>query len=289
MTMLPTFLFLILFFIGVRLLLGDLYPVPSRAVRAAVSGYQKKPESSLNLRTLSASMVPKIMRFIRLGKYGRIKLANTLQSAHISDTPEEFLAKALAPAILFGAMTAPVALLVHPFIAVVFVALSVSMFLKERSKPTKAVKKKREEISMELPHFAGTISEELKRGRDVLAMLLGYNKVCGEQLRLELDVTLADMRTGNQREALGRLATRVGSLGLSQICRGLQSVLDGNDQRVYFQIISQTLENEQDQQTERYIQSLYNKIKPYSFLLLGCMVVILLTAVGIYIYNTSLK
>jgi hypothetical protein len=100
-----------------------------------------------------------------------------------------------------------------------------------------------------------------------------------------LEITLADMATGVRKDALQRLSNRVGSLGLAQICRGLQSVMDGHDERSYFQTTAARLEMMQDQQTERFIQTLFIKIKPYSIGVLCCMIAILLVAVVLYVQN----
>lgn len=274
----------ILSFIGGYMIISDLYPQASRQAKAAILSYTKRPKATL--QSVSYPIALRLQNYVRIGKYKRIKLENTLNAAHLEITPELYVAQALSSAILFAAITVPTSLLIFPIFSFIFLGIAVFVYSSEVGKANKAVKKKREAIESELPHFASTISEELKYNRDIIRLLSNYSRVCGDAFRREIDITLADMRTGNRAEAIIRLNNRVGSLGLSKICRGILSAMDGYNQQVYFEIVAHDLENEQDQQTERLIQTLYNKIKPYSFSLLGCMVLLLLTAIGIYMYNS---
>ena len=277
-------LFFLLIGIGAWMLIRDLYPAPSRAVRAAVSGYQRKEKNS-RIKELSAQLAGKLLPLIHIGKYKRIRMVNTLRSAHLSETPEEYVAKALANTFLNGVFWVVLGLVISPVLGIAAVGYCVFLYRQEIHRADKAVKKKRELIDLELPHLANTIAQELTHSRDVVRMLTSYSAVCGDLLKMELEITLADMATGVRKDALQRLSVRVGSLGLSQICRGLQSVMDGHDERSYFQTTAARLEMMQDQQTERIIQTLFIKIKPYSIGILCCMIAILLAAVVIYIQN----
>lgn len=269
---------------GAWLLIQDICPAPSRAARAAVAGYHKKEKNSL-IKELSAKLSKRLLPLIRIGKYKRIRMLNTLQSAHIKETPEEYLSKALANALINGMFWILPGLLVSPIFGLAAIGYCIFLYNQEARRAEKAVKKKRELIDLELPHLANTIAQELRHGRDVVHMLTSYCNVCGELLKMELEITLADMATGVRKDALQRLGNRVGSLGLSQICRGLGSVMDGHDERSYFQTTAARLEMMQDQQTERFIQTLFIKIKPYSIALLCCMVAILIVSVVLYAQN----
>lgn len=270
--------------LGAWLLICDLCPAPSRAVRAAVAGYHRKEKNS-RIKELTAALAGKLLPFVHIGKYKRIRMENTLRSAHIKETPEEYLSKALANALINGVFWVALGLLLSPMLGLFAVGYCVFLYRQEARRADKAVKKKRELIDLELPHLANTITQELRQGRDVVRMLTSYSAVCGDLLKMELEITLADMATGVRKDALQRLSNRVGSLGLAQICRGLQSVMDGHDERSYFQTTAARLEMMQDQQTERFIQTLFIKIKPYSIGVLCCMIAILLVAVVLYVQN----
>ena len=60
----------------------------------------------------------------------------------------------------------------------------------------------------------------------------------------ELSLTLEDMKTGSQEIALRRLDGRVNSPRVSDVVRGLISVLNGDDQRAFFQNKQQQFNND---------------------------------------------
>ena len=64
--------------------------------------------------------------------------------------------------------------------------------------------------------------------------------MAGRDFGAELDQTIADMKTGNYENALIRFETRIGRPMLWDVVRGLVGVLRGDDQRMYFKMISIT-------------------------------------------------
>lgn len=83
-----------------------------------------------------------------------------------------------------------------------------------------------------------TVGQSLENDRDVLKILTSYRRVAGKDFGAELDQTIADMKTGNYENALIRFETRIGSPMLSDVIRGLIGVLRGDDQRMYFKMIT---------------------------------------------------
>ena len=69
----------------------------------------------------------------------------------------------------------------------------------------------------------------VKHNRDVLYILDSYRDNAGEDMKQELAITAADMRSGNYEAALTRLESRVGSSMLSDVTRGLIGVLRGDE------------------------------------------------------------
>ena len=79
-----------------------------------------------------------------------------------------------------------------------------------------------------------SIDKTLIHSRDVLGILDSYREHAGEELRRELEITVADMRSGNYEVALTRLESRVGSSMMSDVTRGLISVIRGDKTDVYW-------------------------------------------------------
>ena len=93
-------------------------------------------------------------------------------------------------------------------------------------------------MEKEIPRFALSIGQSLENDRDVLKILTSYRRIAGKEFGAELDQTIADMKTGNYEQALLHLEARVDSPLLSDVTRGLIGVLRGDDQRMYFQMIT---------------------------------------------------
>ena len=70
-----------------------------------------------------------------------------------------------------------------------------------------------------------------------------YNpiKKCRRKLRQELEITIADMKSGNEETALTRLESRIGSTMLSDVVRGLISVKRGDNGVMYFEMLNHAL------------------------------------------------
>ena len=123
-------------------------------------------------------------------------------------------------------------------------------------------------------------------GRDVLAMLDGYRESAGPELRKELSITVADMRSGNYEAALTRLEARVGSTLLSDVTRGLIGILRGDDTSLYWSALSLKLADIQRQQLKQKAQKVPGKVKRLSMCLLGCFVMTYMSVIVWQIFTS---
>jgi hypothetical protein len=78
------------------------------------------------------------------------------------------------------------------------------------------------------------------------------------------------MRSGSYEAALTRFEGRVGSPSLSDIVRGLLGVLQGDDGRMYFQMLGHDLRQRELQQLRAEAAKIPPKIRVFSFLMLSC-------------------
>jgi hypothetical protein len=164
-----------------------------------------------------------------------------------------------------------VCLFLLPILAPVFAAICVFYALAEYRKPAKLLTAKRSAIEDELPRFCLTVTQRLKRDRDVLAMFRDYRKTSGEHLQRELDITISDMSSGSIEIALERLDRRVGSGMLSDIVRGLLGVIRGDNDIIYFEFLSHDFKAIEISRLKTEVGKRPGKVKKYSFLLLGCV------------------
>lgn len=259
---------------GAYFIAADLLRIPFlRTSKAAsnLSKRQKKKTSSLELWLQSLSLW--IAGKIRLNEYKRIQLQSDLQTAGVNIPPEQHAANALVKGAICGVFAIP-ALILFPLIAPVFLLLGVAMFFKEYNNIQERIKKKRAAIEFELPRLVFFIEKALTHNRDVLTLLDDYRDKVGPELREELSITVADMRSGNYEAALTRLESRVGSSMLSDVVRGLLSVLRGDETAVYWASLSVKFADIQRQILKQQAVKIPGKVRRLSMILLFCFILV---------------
>lgn len=265
-----------LFFTGILLaaglyfILASLLKLPSMgAAKAMLNAGRKNKKAAKTLEAWLMTGAVKLSRYIRMDEYKRSRMANVLKAAGISMTPEVYSAYAItkAGAILLGVIPC---LFVLPLLSPVLIILAVLTYFKETRKADEQLKEKREQIEGELPRFVSTIEQTLKSSRDVLAMMENYKKNAGPAFASELDVLTADMRSSSYEAALTRFEARLNSPMLSDVVRGLISVLRGDDSAVYFQMLAHDFKALELQRLKGQAQKIPPKIRIFSFVMLMC-------------------
>lgn len=219
------------------------------------------------------SAARKLSRFIPLDDLRREKIQNALSIAGESCTPEEYVARALAGALaalfcgLFLGIFSPMLIAVS-----VMLAATVGLYLYYSVFDT--VRKRQKTIEAEIPRFTLSLSQGLKNDRDILRILTAYRKVAESAFGAELDKTIASMKTGNYEEALLRLTARVGSSMLSEVVRSLIGTIRGDDQTIYFEMLSHDMQKVEQNRLEKEAERQPAKIRKYSMLMLLCIVLI---------------
>ncbi len=177
-----------------------------------------------------------LSKIIKLDKLHHDKIKSALFIANINLSPEKYMAKAFVKSLLFSLLAIPVTL-ISPLFSLVIIGLAVLLWFSEYFFAFDYVKKRRKIIEREIPRFASTVAQSIEANRDILKILSSYRNVAGTEFAHELDITIADMKSSNYENALIRLETRVGSLLLSDVIRGLVGVLRGDKQEMYFKMI----------------------------------------------------
>lgn len=273
-----------LFGLGAFFLSAALLRLPTSASTRAVMTVTSRKKESKSLDAVVMDMALKAARLVRLSDFKRRKLEATLKSADIQMTPETYIAKAWVKAALVGLLIIPI-LLIFPLLAPVILFLAIAIYFREMKQADEIVKARREEIEYELPRFVGTITQELRASRDVLGILKGYQRNAGEAMKRELEITIADMASGNEETALTRFETRIGSTMLSDVIRGLIAVKRGDNGIMYFQMLSMTFKQLEVQRLKLEAMKKPGKMKKYSFFLLGCFLLMYLGVLGYEVVN----
>ena len=263
--------FSLLFFLGgVYLISADILKIPlmqtSKGILAL--GRSKKPK---NIDIYLDNIAGQLSKHIKLSEYKKKKLTVELKAANINRTPEKHIASTIVKSGIPIILGIPF-LFIFPIAFPILVLLGIRKFFLEINLPKKKMEKTKLAIERELPRFCREIEQSLKSTRDVLFILENYKKNAGESLKRELEITIADMRTGNYENALLRFEARIQSPMLSDIIKGLIAVIRGDNSTIYFQMLSHDFKQLEIQRLKQESVKRPGKIRKYSGMMLGCMI-----------------
>ena len=258
------------FALGIYLILADYLRLPFFTTSKSLNNLavrQKKKTSSIDIWLKDFAIW--ISRHIRMNEYRRMQLQIDLQSAGITLSPEMHMADAIVKSLLVGLLAIPVAF-IFPLLSPVIVVLAIFVYLKAYKGVADKIKAKRKRIEYELPRFVSHIDKTLKHNRDVLYILDSYRENAGDDMKQELAITAADMRSGNYEAALTRLESRVGSSMLSDVTRGLVGVLRGDETDAYWTNLAMKFADYQRQLLKAEAAKVPGKVKRLSMCMLVC-------------------
>lgn len=251
---------------------------------SAASALRKRAPKKLSQTEIAVNTIAlKIVPLIDLDPIKRAKMSEQLKSLGYNESPEMYHAKALSRGFIMSLIGIPLIAL-SPIIGVVGMVLVFwRIFSQQEKKLQRELDKRKRQIERELPQFSGTIRQSLNSTHDVIAIFESYRKVCSNSLRDEIDRTLNDMKTGNPERAIKALESRVNSGEFSQLTRGLIGVMRGDDQRVYFDMLTGEYRKAQDQAVAQELIKRPDKLLPNMAMLFGCIVLLTGVALGLYL------
>ena len=255
-------------------ILVDVYKIPYYKTSKAVESLSKKQKDKKSGLDIWLSGIAEwLSKHIRLNEFKRAQLEADLKTAQMNISPEIFKANAIVKACLIGVLAIPVAFIFPLFVPVVLF-LAFFLYRMEMRGVSKRIKAKREKIEYELPRLVSNIEKTLAHNRDVLYMLESYAQNAGPEMKHELNITVADMKSGNYEDAIIRLESRVGSSMMSDVCRGLIGILRGDDNRMYWASLALKFNDTARQQLRLQAQKVPKKVKRLSMCLLICFMLI---------------
>lgn len=275
-----------LFGIGLFFILADVYAIPYYKTSKAVESLSKlQKEKTSGLDIWLGGIAGWLADRLPMDPFKKSQLEADLRTAQMDVTPEMFRANAIVKAMLVGIMAIPMAF-IFPLLCPVVLFLAVFLYNMEIKSVSKRIQGKRAKIEYELPRLVFNIEKTLKHNRDVLYMLESYSKTAGPEMKHELDITAADMRSGNYEAAITRLESRVGSSMMSDVCRGLIGVLRGDDTEMYWASLAIKFSDAQRQQLRIQAQQVPRKVKRLSMCLLVCFMLIYVVVILAQIVNS---
>lgn len=257
-----------------------LFRLPNRSEKRMAKRLLPKKEGKTE--TFLQNTAKELEGRIKLSSEKRERLQGELSVVDSPDSPEEFEAKRILIGVLF-ALAALVVFILRKqlpaggWIAAGIAAAGVYMVINPRLKLSREVEELRKKVEDEIPELVSFVLRSVRHNRDVTGMLREYYAEAGPELKRQLEITLADMNSGNQERALLRWEGRVGSAGLRDLTRGLISMLRGDDTALYWETLSYKLAEQKRQRLRAEAGQIPRKINRLSMLLLIAFMAIYLT------------
>jgi hypothetical protein len=283
MVVLLELLVVILVFFGLYFLLTEFIVLPTVQSKKAIN-FLVQEKISLSDQFV-IPLANRLEHSIQLDNIRKATLKTKLYSAELNCTPEYYVARAIATGLIFVIGAIP-CFIISPIISVACIMLGIMVYFHEIGQVDEIIKKKRESIEGELVLFVTTIKQSLTTSRDVLHILNNFRKICSDNFRKELDITIADMKTGSYEDALKRFEERISSAELSEIVSGLQAVMRGDDQTVYFEILAHDLMAKNRERLKREAIHRPEKMQPISYLMMFCFMAMFIYGIIMQVYDT---
>lgn len=266
--------------VGLALILMDRFKVPKYSVSKATHNLGKRQNQKTNpLEIWLKEIANWVSGKIRLNEYKRMQLEADLKTADINMTPEMYVADNIVKSLFIGIFAIPV-FFFNKLIAGLIVLCAIILYVNNSKKVANRIRDKRKKIEYELPRLVATIEKTLTHNRDVLGILDAYKDGAGPELKRELEITVADMRSGNYEVALTRLESRVGSAMLSDVTRGLISVIRGDETAVYWGSLVLKFSDYQRQNLKAEAEKAPKRVRKLSMVLLICFMLIYVAVIG---------
>ena len=260
--------------IAMFMILADRFRIPYMRTSKAVNNLAKQQkEKTSSIDVWLSSVASFIARKLRLNEFKKAQLESDLRTAQMDISPEMFVANAIVKSLIVGVFAIPV-LFIFPILSPVILFLAFILYRINMKGISNRIRKKRAKIEYELPRFVFKIEKSLMHDKDILKMVESYARNAGPELKHELDITAADMRSGNNEVAITRLEARVGSPLMSDVCRGLISIDRGDVNTVYWKSLSMKFADIQRQQLKLEAEKIPKKVKKLSMCLLFCFMLI---------------
>lgn len=279
------FIFVLFLSFGIYMLVCDLCRVPTlAATKAVMSITQPKKHRVFSLEAIEMSLASRLSKIIRLSESRKKEWKSTLAVAEIPMQPETYFARCVVKALMKLMLLIPFSALA-PLMDLIIIIWAVWGVFNDISEAQKKVKQRHEEINRELPRFVSTVEQELNSTSNILAILEGYRASAGDAFRYELEITIAEMKTGSQEQALIHLESRVNTVMMSQTVRGLLAVIRGDNGVMHFAMLANDFKQQELQQLKMIAQKRPDKVKVFNYLILAGFFITFLTPIAIYLVN----
>ena len=272
--MITKILFGLLVGIAAYFLLADALKLPTVRTSRAVNNLSKRQtDKTSSLDVWLGNFASSLARHLPMNEYRREELAADLKTAQMEVTPEQYTANAIVKALLIGVLAIPT-LFVFPILSPIILFLAFVLYRMNLKSVKVRIGSKRSRIEADLPRLVATIYKKLDYQRNILDILTDFSRHARPEMKHELDITIADIRSGNEEAAITRLESRVGSPMMSDVCRGFYTMINGDVADNYWSSLEIKFSEIQRQRLKAEAAKVPRKVRRLSMCLLVCFMLI---------------
>lgn len=224
-----------------------------------------------------------LSKFVYLDQMSETELGKKLHRANIKVTPKQFTARKYAVVVFALVSVGACALIQSPLGMVLFLVLSLYLFIDIGSTLNKRIKKRDEEISTEMPRFIRTICRNLHSSRDIYSIIESYHRVAGPALKNELGILLSHMRTGGYVQAIQAFQVRIGTDEAFRLCSALIEIERGIDQISTLEHLADDMARKMKHDIQKMMATRPRQMRWTYYPAIGVAVVIIMYILGSYL------
>ena len=260
--------------VGVYFILADALKLPTVRTSRAVNNLSKRQtDKTSSLDVWLGNFASSLARHLPMNEYRREELAADLKTAQMEVTPEQYTANAIVKALLIGVLAIPT-LFFFPILSPIILFLAFVLYRMNIKSVKVRIGSKRSRIEADLPRLVATIYKKLDYQRNILDILTDFSRHARPEMKHELDITIADIRSGNEEAAITRLESRVGSPMMSDVCRGFYTMINGDVADNYWSSLENKFSEIQRQRLKAEAAKVPRKVRRLSMCLLVCFMLI---------------
>ncbi|MBQ2469459.1 MAG: secretion protein F [Clostridia bacterium] len=272
--------------IAAYFLLADVFKIPYVKTSRAVGNLAKKQqEKTSSLDVWLGNFASFLAKHMPMNEFRKQELAADLKTAQMDVTPEMYTANAIVKSLLVGVFAIPV-YFIFPILCPVVLFLAFILYRMNIRSVSVRIGNKRAKIEADLPRLVATIEEKLKYQRSIKILLTDFARNARPELKHELEITVADIHSGNEEAAVTRLESRVGSPMMSDVCRGLVTLIHGDVAANYWENLVMKFEDINRQRLKAEAQKAPRKVKRLSMCLLFCFMLVYVVVIVAQIMNS---
>lgn len=271
---------------GLYLLFADLFRIPTIKSSQAINNVIKRQSETTGvLDVWLGNAAIWISKKIKMNEYKRQELETDLRTAQMDITPEMYKANAIVKSGIFVIASIPF-YFIMPIIGGLITLCAFILYLINVRSISGRIKAHRRKIENDLPRLVATIEKKLTHERGIVGIIDSFIPSAGPELARELEITTADIRSGNEEAAVTRLEARVGSPMMSDVCRGFITMIHGDTAEVYWQSIGQKFADIQRNRLRAEANKIPGKVRKLSMCMLICFMLIFIVVIAVEIVNS---